>query len=163
MLKPSIKNQKGMAIFEIVPLLAIFILLLNFAIGFFGAIHSGILNSIAARNYAFETFRNRTNLNYIRDEATSDLDFYFYKQGYRIHGIKGEGKPSDEQFYATRRSIKFTEAVDTTVTGETMIHNRKVAQIATGARASDIIEQDEFSKVWVRTLYGICLNKNCGD
>ena len=74
-----LSNQKGMAVFEIVPLLVLFVLLLNFVFGFFGIIHSGILNSIAARNYAFETFRNRTSLNYIRDESTSDLDFYFLK------------------------------------------------------------------------------------
>lgn len=156
-------NQRGLAVFEVIPVLAIFILLLNFIIGFFGAIHSGILNSIAARNYAFETFRNRANLSYLRDTSDSELDFYYAKKGYRFHAIISEGKSGNLEFPATRRSIKFSEAMDTTMTGENIVHTRKVAQITSGARASDVIESDEFTKIWIRVMYGICLNRKCGD
>lgn len=53
--RSSINNEKGMAVLEMIPILVVFVLFINFSLGFFGAIHSGILNSIASRNYAFET------------------------------------------------------------------------------------------------------------
>jgi hypothetical protein len=159
-----LKNQRGLAVFEVIPVLAIFILLLNFVIGFFGAIHSGILNSIAARNYSFETFRNRANLNYLRDEG-KDLNFFYNNAGQRWHSIKSEGRINDAgvPIAATRRAIKFSEALDTTNTGEADVHNKKVARITASERASDIIESDEFSKIWIRVMYGICVNRKCGD
>ena len=89
----ALRNQKGTAMVEVVPLLVIFVLLINFSLGFFGVIHAGILNSIAARNYAFETFRNRAVLNYLRDIADSD-DVTYRREGFRFHGIKIEGTRS---------------------------------------------------------------------
>ncbi|MEZ0393094.1 MAG: hypothetical protein ACAH59_12810, partial [Pseudobdellovibrionaceae bacterium] len=83
-------NSRGNAMIEIVPILAIFILILNFSLGFFGLIHSGIMNSIAARNYAFETFRNRADLRYLRDAASSDTEFTYTKSQVRFHAIKSE-------------------------------------------------------------------------
>lgn len=166
---PHLQNQNGMAVFEIVPILVIFILLLNFSLGFFGAIHSGIVSSIAARNYAFETFRNRANLNYLRDVeddgigASAAVDFYYLKEGFRFHGVVSEQRPDENAWFATKRPIKFTENGSISTSGESATHNRKVAQIASNQRASDFIEQDEFSKIWVRTLYGICLNMKCGN
>ena len=162
MLTPQINNQKGIAVFEIVPILVIFILLLNFAIGFFGAIHSGILNSIAARNYAFETFRNRTNLNYLRDIAGSADTFTYLKTGYRFHGTVSDGFRGSE-WTATKRNIKFTEARNPASTNDTSTHNTNVIKVATGGKASDVINDGEFESIWVRTVYGICLNKKCGD
>ncbi len=144
-------NQKGMAVFEIVPILGIFILLINFTIGFFGVIHSGILNSIASRNYAFETFRNRAHLGYFRDTigmAPGDLEGSFSELGFRYHGTISEGRSGNE-WYATRRALKFTEYLSPGQDSEN-VHNRKVASVATGGRASDVIETDEFSSVWVR-------------
>ena len=156
----KIRNERGLAVFEIVPVLAMFILLINFSIGFFGAIHSGILNSIASRNYAFETFRNRANLNYIRDIPGAEADVYS-DFGYRYHGTISEGRKGIE-FYATKRAIKFSDYLSPGQ-DDNAVHNRKVAGVADGARASDVIEKDEFSSIWVRTLYGICLNHTCGD
>jgi hypothetical protein len=51
------KSEKGMAIMETIPVLFLLVLVFNFSLGFFGAIHSGILNSIASYNYTLETFR----------------------------------------------------------------------------------------------------------
>jgi hypothetical protein len=59
-------NQKGIAMFEAVVLMIVFAVIVTYSIGFFGAIHTGIKNSIASRNLAFETFRNRSNLSYRR-------------------------------------------------------------------------------------------------
>lgn len=163
MLKRHIQNQKGIAVFEIVPILVIFVLLLNFALGFFGVIHSGILNSIAARNYAFETFRNRANLSRLRDTEDSANNFTYLKAGYRFHGIVSDGLRSSEDFIATKRNIKFTESRQPSSADDANSHNLNVPKIAAGSKASDVIGEGEFESVWIRTVYGICLNKTCGD
>ncbi len=67
-----------MATIEMLPMMFIFIFLFSYTLGAFGIIHTGIKNSISARAYAFETFRNRSNLVYFRDipVATADLRHY---------------------------------------------------------------------------------------
>ena len=86
-LKKTIKNQRGMAIIELIPTMIIILLLFNFSLGFFGAIHTGILNSMAARNYAYETFRHRSNLNYLRD---SSGEVSYTKEGFRLHATTSD-------------------------------------------------------------------------
>lgn len=160
-------NQKGLAVFEIIPILIIFVLLINFVIGFFGIIHSGILNSIAARNYAFETFGNRANLNYFRDleMPAKDLDTGFLTNfGFRYHGIIAEGAPAGI-WSATKRSIKFSDNAENSL-DQSAIHIQQVARVVAGVKVSDsapTINKDDFTRVWVRTVYGICLNKTCGE
>lgn len=160
-------NEKGMASVEMIPILLMFVLLVNFGLGFFGVIHSGILNSIAARNYAFETFRNRTNLNYLRDEEGSDA-VYYWNDGFRFHGIVDE-KSKSNVFMATKRPIKFT---DTNTQPEKMAsvndHNEKVRKITEGKAVSQVFtgktvaEGDAgVSPVWIMTSYGICLRASC--
>lgn len=168
MLKSSrhLQNEKGLAVFEIVPILVIFVILINFSLGFFGIVHSGILNSIAARNYAFETFRNRANLNYFRDITMpgDELQYSFMATSkYRYHGVVSE-RPSPGLWTATKRPLKFSE-LNQQGTDTVETHVTRVPQVATGKRVSESpgITEDEFSKVWVRTVYGICLNKGCGE
>ncbi len=166
-----LKNQKGMSSIEIIPVLAIFILLVNFSIGFFGVIHSGILNSIAARNYAFETFRNRANLNYLRDCLEDPLagqcdppsnPTEYSSVGFRFHSIVDE-KTTTRTFIPTVRAIKFTDrglAMDPKGVAE---HNQKVKLITEGKRASEVGIEEGTDPVWIKITYGICLNSNCGD
>jgi hypothetical protein len=171
-------NQKGMATIEMIPILIIFLVLINFTLGFFGLIHSGILNSIAARNYAFETFSNRTDLNYIRDTGVSKADWaqsYYSKVGYRYHGVITEGAPSDgsgnSSWYVTERTIRFTDintGIDNPQIQDSASRNRMVAQISDNGKASTVFSGqtvDEgnagLSPVWVKTLYGICMNSQC--
>lgn len=63
-------DQNGMATLESLPLLVIFTFLMSYGMGLFGAIHTGILQSIAARTYAFETFRNRSHLLIYRENIS---------------------------------------------------------------------------------------------
>jgi hypothetical protein len=158
----SIKNQRGNAMIEIVPILAIFILLVNFALGFFGLIHSGILNSIAARNYAFETFRNRSDLHYLRDIVGTDVDFTYSRAELRYHAIRGESSKSTTDFEATRRPIRFSEIRGVASELGTNEHGVKVKGIVEGQRASEKGIDEGVSPAWIRTAYGICLNANCG-
>ena len=165
MLKNRLKNHQGMAMLEILPLLVIFVLMVNFAIGFFGVIHSGILNSIAARNYAFETFRNRSNLNYFRDSTDSEV-FSYAARGVRFHGIQKEnaqmGLATD--WVATTRPIKFTDVksgVDEVMGSSD--HNKLKAVSDKGQISENDFLNEGVNPVWVRIVYGICLDSKCGD
>jgi hypothetical protein len=162
-------NEKGMASIEMIPILMMFVLLVNFGLGFFGVIHAGILNSIAARNYAFETFRNRANLNYLRDDAASDV-IYYWNEGFRFHSIVGEDSKNANNWVATKRPIKFT---DTNTEPESLAnvndHNNTIREKLkdTGA-VSDVFDgrkktddKSGVSPVWLMTSYGICLRASC--
>lgn len=156
-----LKNSRGNAIIEIVPILALFILILNFSLGFFGLIHSGIMNSIGARNYAFETFRNRANLEYLRDTPDSDLFFSYTKTQSRFHLIKSDSADPAKKYAVTRRPIKFTEIRE--VAEEKRVSNRYIfSNILEGERASETNIQDGVNPAWVRSTYGICLVASCG-
>jgi hypothetical protein len=177
-MKPSFKghkNERGISTIEMIPVLLLFALMFNVSLGFFGIVHSGILNSIAARNYAFETFRNRANLNYLRDDpsCTSDPNCYqnaYEKKGFRFHGVVSEASGnSTDNWIVTRRPTMFTEAQ----TGQLDLDGVSsdhllVTQISDSGKASDIFigfHRDEakngLSPVWIRTLYGICMHSSC--
>jgi hypothetical protein len=165
-LHQNIKNEKGLAVFELVPILVIFVLLINFVLGFFGVIHSGILNSIAARNYAFETFRNRANLGYFRDiPMPGELTWSFNESyGFRYHGIISESA-SGTVWEATKRPIKFSDNAETSV-DTVEIHTQKINRIVAEERVSETtpeVTKEDFTRVWVRNVYGICLNSKCGE
>lgn len=166
--KSVIENESGLATVETIPLLAIFVILLAYSFGTFGIIHTGILNSIAARTYAFETFRGRSNLVYFRDSvrpgATITAEHYFRIQN-RIHGIRQEIRPGDPApgrvgFYSTERPIRVG------LGGVASDGSRNVASIHNEKIFTDVREQVQtslgVSPVWVMTQYGICLNATCG-
>lgn len=165
-----LKNESGSAAIEIVPVLLLFVLLLNFTLGFFGVIHSGILNSIAARNYAFETFRNRSNLNYLRDENSEAVTYK--TSNYRFHSIVGEQAPNSSggTWVATVRDIKFTN-IGASINDQASVsdHNidvrsmtdesRKTSDTFTGLTKDDA--KSGMTRVWVMTSYGMCLSSRC--
>jgi len=154
--KNNLKNQKGMAIIELVPIMIIIILLFNFSLGFFGAIHTGILNSMAARNYAFETFRHRSNLTYLR-EGGADIVTYT-EEGFRLHATTSDNaKGNKEQFIATGRPIDFLADANL-ATGSKDLHNSQIYGIIDGKRYT---AGGGVSPIWIRPQYGICLNSKC--
>ena len=169
------QNQRGISTIEMIPVLLLFALMFNVSLGFFGIVHSGILNSIAARNYAFETFRNRANLNYLRDstDCTTNPDCYqsyYEKKGFRFHGVVSEASGnSNENWIVTRRPTMFTEAQTGVLDPDGVSADHLlVTQISDGGKASDIfsgLHRDEakngLSPVWIRTLYGICMHSSC--
>lgn len=158
-----LQDEKGLATVETIPLLVLFLILLAYSFGSFGIIHTGILNSIAARTYTFETFRGRTNVTYFRDISGTAVEHYA-RHGNRIHGIKQEFKPGDPDsiigFRSTERPVRMGlgplpgDASRTTAS----IHNQKIF--------TDVKEQIQtqigVSPAWVMTQYGICLNAACG-
>lgn len=169
-----LKREDGIASLEMLPLLALFALLINFTLGFFGIIHSGILNSIAARNYAFETFRQRSNLTYLRDIASprslaEELESRYTKENFRFHGIISEANRGAQDWVVTQRPMRFTDlnGLDDKL-GISSDHMTLVRQVQSGGKVSDIFTgqtagegRSGVNPVWVQTLYGICLNADC--
>lgn len=152
----NINNEKGMAVFEMIPIIVVLVLFLNFSIGFFGAIHTGILHSIASRNYAFETFGNRADLTYFRNDPNGVGTFTSI--GVRVHGTSSENS-SGQNWDASARKISFFNMSRSAVeeTGSKTEH-RNTASLEEGRNTRLGV-----NPIWVKTLYGICLNAKCGD
>jgi hypothetical protein len=158
-----IKNdERGMATLEVLPLLFIFIYIFAYTLGTFGFIHTSIKYSISARAYAFETFRNRTNLTYFRDKPNSAVSNY-RQIGNRFHGIQAPGTAANDTFRATSRSIRMGVKTDPLPSdNDPTIHNDRVHyadELSDGRRNRQV----EVNPGWVMVVYGICLNKSCGD
>lgn len=164
------KKQKGMAIIEAIPVLFMLVMVFNFSLGFFGAIHSGILNSVGAYNYAIETFRYRSNLMYFRPGA----DAKNYKlAANRVHGVTKDGseQASNEDksnWPATIREISFSsiaanpsidpESSERDYSGRTSPTN---IWFATSLFTPDAGTNIKTPRIWIKTVYGICINADC--
>lgn len=157
--KPSsrlIKDERGLATIETIPLLLIFVVFMGYGLGAFGIIHTGILHNIASRTYAFETFRHRPNVVYFRENRTESFHHYAAEE-MRMHAVKHESD-SGEYIPATERPINFGFANEPIGrTGDT--HNRTVAAISFGTRTR---EDAAVNPAWIKVQYGICTNSNCG-
>jgi hypothetical protein len=155
----TLNNEKGMAMIEAVPLLVMFIVLLSFSLGFFGVIHTAILNSIAARAYAFETFRDRTNLNFFREDGSALKSLgplYLGVKGFRYHAIQSENPGGRQLFIPTVRGIAMGKEEPEKPSGKDL-HNQQIYNILQRN------ERVEVNPVWVMVGYGICLNSACGE
>lgn len=151
-----LNNQRGIALLETVPLLVIFVMLMSFGMGFFGLIHTAVLHSIAARTYSFETFRQRTNLYYFRENGSGlTTPFNYSKKGWRYHAISHE---SDGRalFIATERPISLGRAVAASDAG-VEAHNQQIFNL------QQRNERVSVNPAWVMVGYGICLTPACGN
>ena len=165
-----------MAVIEAIPVLFMIVIVFNFSVGFFGAIHSGILNSIGAYNYAFETFRYRSNLMYFRP----GVDNKNYKAALnRVHGVVKDGteESADEEkgvWPATIREITFS-SINTTLHATPdksdifQESDRKYAgrnsQTNIWSVISTFVPQTgktiQTPRIWIKTVYGICVTADC--
>ncbi|MBE8162913.1 MAG: hypothetical protein HAW63_02880 [Bdellovibrionaceae bacterium] len=154
-----IKNKKGSAIVETLPLVIIFMTILGNMWGFFMAVHSGILSSIGARTYAFETFRNRADLTYFRDQELATGNPYkesinYYKTGVRIHGVTQPSRTNNvANFYPL--SINYNKFSPSQAKASNSIQEQH--------RHSFIFSESRekttgVKEIWIRSIYGMCLN-----
>lgn len=166
------KSEKGMAILESIPALFMVIVIFNFALGFFGGIHSGILNSIASYNYTMETFRFRSNLMYFRPGSSKDN----YKSSMnRVHGVVADGIKTEDtkraRWPATSRPIALNMALTTInqkYSADSIDHSYKnrlqqsnVWKAFAGYNPGSADESPVTPEIWIKTIYGICLNAEC--
>lgn len=159
--KSRLRNQKGMALVETLPILVIFLVMIAYMLGMFGVVHTGILNSISARAYAFETFRNRANLTYFRDQGGNATD-HFANIGVRFHTVNsetmGDSASAPDGQYATTRPLAIGRKPAENKASASD-HNTKVFELKTRNRIGGV----EASPAWIMTGYGICINAQCGD
>ena len=149
----KLTSQKGFASIEAILSITIFLIMLSFSLGFFGIVHSGIVNSIAARNYAFDTFNNRTYLTYHRD--THGTLISNHENGFRLHLITAEDDNKKADFIVTERRIAPFGPYKTT---EKKGDHRKMVD---DAKNNNDDEPYGFDPVWIKAGYGICLNASC--
>lgn len=159
-IKPIPKNrvkEKGMSLIETIPLILIMATLLTFLLGFWGVTHRHVLHSIAARTYAFETFRHRANLTYFVDQG-GDSSVHYNVTKQRYHAIRGAN--ANEQFIAASIPIRFPTSNE--IQGNRKeVHTNEIwneTRLPENGRA-----QVSASPVWVMVGYGICLSAGCGD
>lgn len=164
MTKPTslqiLKNQRGIALLETIPLLVIFVMLMSFSMGMFGIIHTGVLHSIAARTYSFESFRQRTNLYYFREDGSGlnpAKSINFTKKGWRYHAIQHENDQRD-RFVATVRPISLGKSLSPQ--GDMTEQTNNVSIIDMPNQRNTKISTNP---AWVMVGYGICLNAGCGN
>lgn len=175
--RKSKKSEEGMAILESIPVLFMIVLVFNFSLGFFGAVHSGILNSIASYNYSLETFRFKSNLVYFRPGGGTTN---YAGALSRVHGTiqdgsedSGDNKADDGKWPATMRAITFNfkqgtagrdlaGALDNESGREYKKNPDKTniwSVISTSTPSAG--ETVQTPRIWVKTVYGICLNADC--
>ncbi len=145
------QNMKGIATIEAALLLSIFVVFMTYCIGTFGIIHTGILNSISSRAYAFETFRNRTNLKYFRDSAGAEFA-QTVKYGVRAHGVVDENEDLAQWSVTYRDLAKGRDVASERIRAEIDYEN-----LNDGRK-----ERGRASPVYIKTVYGICLDFECG-
>ncbi len=175
-------SEKGMAIVESIPVLFMLALIFNFSLGFFGAVHSGILNSMASYNYALETFRFKSNLMYFRPGAETTNNLLSQN---RVHGTTQDGTEAltEEKgaWPVTLRAITFNYKSGTA--------GRDLATVQDSKNVKSPVSEPErefrssapdnnvwsftsksvpkegntvqTARVWIKTVYGICLNADC--
>jgi hypothetical protein len=164
-----LNSESGMATLEMLPLVIVFMVFIAYMLGMYGITHTAILNSIGARNYAFEITRHRADLTYLRSNGMFDgteTRILSYKPvGTRSFAVIGESESDNGKFPATVRKIAMgldssKEEIDRQ---PATVHNenggKNVYTIKDNAENTDIKVRD----VWIMTRYGICLDAKCGD
>ena len=160
------KNQRGMASIEVLPILVVFLMLIGYALGFFGIVHSAILQSIGSRAYAVETFRNRSNLEIFRDKPTPSTEIYYGKLGNRAHAIGSDADIglNDNRPTASKRALSFGR-VPAQLEGNPArsedFHNNTVLDMGEIVRLEG--QENNVDPVWIMVSYGICIDAGCGD
>lgn len=159
------KTERGMALVESIPVLFTIVVIFNFSLGFFGAIHSGILNSIASYNYTLETFRFRSNLMYFRPGAGADI--HYFKAMARVHGTIQDGNVPTEQrdiWPVTVRPVTFTGKISEQEEGSDHSMAAKNSNGVWSVISTYVPTSKDVPftpEIWVKTVYGICLNADC--
>jgi hypothetical protein len=147
------KSQKGFALIEAVAFLMAFVILLVFTVDTFTAIHTGIVNSIGARTYAFQTFSHRADLRVFRESLNPDpgqkLDpgADYSKLHERFHATVSEVAPPDEAFGY--------------MSGRRLTQVREVVRDMPESR-NPFSGKNKTSSIQIKTGYGICVDAKCG-
>jgi hypothetical protein len=156
---PPEDGEAGFSLIETLPLIMVMSALIGFLLGLWGMVHKNILASIASRNYAFETFNNRSNLIYFNDVRTIGTNANSYElSNVRFHGY-GESVSGGIGAFTTPYRFPAEETVNeppelhrNRIWNQTLLPDGGEGQDSAGTKSP-----------WVLIGYGICLNSNCGE
>lgn len=161
-----VKNSKGLAMLEALPIIWVMFILMGVTLGSWGIVHTSVLNSIAARNYNFFIFNNRSDLSYLRDFGEKyDLEEaaesrYFGTFGKRFSFIMSELSGTNNSATATLRRVDFRKQEKDSNSPDflkgsqhTQVH--KIIPISRNRK--------KVGPAWIMVGYGICLDAVCGD
>ena len=155
--KRPLKNQKGLASVEATVLMLLFVSMLYYSFGFFGIVHTAIIHNIHARTYALETFRHRANLAHFRSNQLDPV-MHYYNRGSRVHGINTDGESNPTTQKATERPITMGLEIDQSNRQENTHNSDVFNRIPAQGRNTTV----GVNPVWIKVLYGVCLNSRCG-
>ncbi len=149
----GLRDHRGMASIETALLLVIFVMFISYALGFFGVIHTGIMNSMGARRYAFETFRHRNNVTYFRESAGTG---HYKNYGVRAHRIRSN-VGDESRLTATRRPISIIGEQKKAVGSNVATHNNEIPNLPSSRNKGVGVDP-----VWIMVTSGICIDAECG-
>ena len=179
-------SQRGIAFFEVLPLLVIFVVLVGVLVGLWGAIHSGILQSISARHYAFEVLNNRTHFEWHRDydgtlspqpmigsqnSSQEDLSAFHRDMHMRFFAVRSDKlaafDPSQVEEIVTTRGINFFHEISRAPSD----NPQGLIDAFKGQSGDDQFHRDVWvqedavpvNPLWIMVGYGICLDADCGN
>lgn len=157
--KSILQSRRGMASIEAVPLLIVFLMLLGYGMGMWGAVHSAVLQSISARTYAFETFRNRTDLRMFRETPLGgpNTALSLIRHGIRVHVSASPNSNVAEGVFPAKLQPLTQGYVAPPATGTAADHNDRVPAVQARNQAVGV------SPIWIMISYGMCLNLQCGQ
>lgn len=168
----SFRKKRGVAVIELVMMLTIFIFVIISLYGSWGVIHSGILNSIAARSYAFVIINNRSNLNFLHEFSPAPLENNYHKYGIRYFATTQQS--AEDTFIARTETIdigggSWSSSTDRQrgILGFDVRGGRSddwtdlssLGRIRPNQRNTDI----EKRVIKLKQAYGICLNSKCNS
>ena len=161
--KKKSTHKKGMAMLEALPIIWVMFILMAATLGSWGVVHTAVLHSIAARNYVFFLFNNRSDLSYLRDFSTeyelpSNLAYY---DGKRFSFIQAFGVSGDANTVATLRRVDF-RAGEYKDDRDGFIADTKHSHLATGSIIGESRNKKKVGPAWIMVGYGICLDAHCG-
>jgi len=147
-----LKNQRGIAYVEMLPLLVLFVLMFGLSFGLWTSIHRATLKSIAARHYSFEVLNNRTHYIYHKDtrEASSSRDYYA-KNGMRFFANVAYQESESPELQRETKNNSLSLFDD----GITQIHSPKASN-------SSDFPDEQTNPIKAEIGYGICIDtKTC--
>lgn len=152
-----LRNQRGLATVEAVPLLVVFVMLTGFSLGLWGSVHTAILHSIAARTYAFETFANRVDLTSHRLDCVNGANcLSMRQQGVRFHSIVSERvAPEAMQWPVTTRPLSVGYRGPAFKTKQAT-HLDEIFSLKPRNQSIEV------GPIWIMVGYGMCLDATCG-
>ena len=182
----QVSFRSGIAMVEILPLLVVFIAFFGLCIGLWGAVHSGILQSISARHYAFEVINNRTHPDHHRDwdpalsgdgkmfGSPSDSNKKYHGDlGMRLFAVVTKQATNDPEEFVENRGLNFFSDIDRSYDEEPggILSSKKTegannygpARVGFLEEEKSFVQAPPINPVWLLTGYGICLNLCCGD